>query len=212
MYDVNANSMMFNAPYDAPGTSFQLSARGCDIDANGDYVAGCSWGDSFGTTPEGFVYDSAGNVTAEIDTRGSANDCDLDAAGDVFAMGCKAVHANQSGNGGDVVCADAYEQDLHVTGFAKAGQQVTLRVARTGQQVQIAVCRSLGSSNTPLGRSELNLSTLIQTIGPVAIPNGGLNRLATIPNALAGQIVHLQAGITGGNNHLTNKVSVRVQP
>lgn len=213
MYDVDNSTELFNTAYDAPGTSFQLSVRGCEIDDAGDYVAGCSWGDSFGATPEGFVYDAAGNATCELDSLGSAFFCDLDSAGDVFAMGTKGAHANEFGNGGDVYCSDAYEQDLHVTGFARAGQTVTLQVARTGSSAQIAVCRSLGSSNTPLGQSELNLNTLLQTIGPVSIPNGGLNRVVTIPNGLAGQIVHLQAGISGGQNpHLSNKVSVRIQP
>lgn len=34
----------------------------------------------------------------------------------------------------------------------------------------------------------------------------------TVPGSLAGKIVHLQGGVTGGNQHLTNKVSVRIQP
>ena len=54
------------------------------------------------------------------------------------------------------------------------------------------------------------------TIGPVAIPNGGLIQNLNIPGnpGLAGRIVHLQGGINegGGNGHLTNKVSVRLLP
>ena len=215
LFDVNAQSVLFEHAYDAPGTTLQMFSSGCAVDEKGDYVAGSSWGDSFNTTPEGFVFDAAGNATCEIDSRGSAFAMDLDSAGDVFSMGCKATHANNFGNGGDIIIADAYPQDLHVLGYAQAGGQLELRVARTSQStqsVQVAVCRQLGNSNTPLGRSELDLSTLLTTIGPISIPNGGLVRTITVPGALAGKIVHLQGGVTGGNPHLTNKVSVRVQP
>jgi len=212
MYDVDAQSRLFEHLYDAAGTSNQLAASSCAIDDEGEYVSGSTWGDSFNATPEGFVFDAAGNATCEIDSRGSAMTSDMDAAGDVLAMGCKAVHANTFGNGGDVIVADAFPQELHVLGYARAGGTVELRVAQTGQRVQIAVCRELGNSNTPFGPSELNLNALLTTIGPITIPNGGLIRLIQIPGSLAGRIIHVQAGISGGNPHLTNKVSVRIQP
>lgn len=212
LYNVDAQAVLFEHAYDAPGTTLQMFAAGCAVDDKGEYVAGASWGDSLNVTPEGFVFDAAGNATCEVDSRGSAFAMDIDSAGDVYAMGTKAVHANSFGRGGDIIVADAYPQDLHVLGYARAGGTIELRVAQTGQRVQVAVCRSLGNSNTPFGPSELNLGTLLTTIGPINIPNGGLIRNLTIPGNFAGRIVHLQGGVTGGNPHLTNKVSVRIQP
>ncbi|GEM_PF-2440265 len=212
LFDVDSQTVLFEHAYDAPGTAVQMFSSGCVVDENGEYVAGSSWGDSFNSTPEGFVFDAAGNATCEIDARGSAFAMDMDSAGDVFAIGCKSTHANNFGNGGDIILADAYRQDLHLLGYAQAGGTIELTVAQTGQRVQIAVCRQLGNSNSPFGRTEMNLGTLLTTIGPIPIPNGGLVRNLTIPSNFGGKIIHLQGAIIGGNSHLTNKVSVRVQP
>lgn len=213
LFNVDTQAVIFEKALDAPGTTYQLVASGCAVDESGEFVAGSTWGDSLNATPEGFVYDAAGNATCEIDSRGSAFAMDLDSAGDVFSMGCKSAHANSFGNGGDIIIADAYPQELHLLGYAQAGGALELRVAQTGQQVKLAVCRQLGNSNTPFGRSELNLGTLLTTIGPIPIPNGGLIRNINVPGSLAGKIIHVQGGILGGgNSHLTNRVSVRIQP
>ncbi|KAA3613394.1 MAG: hypothetical protein DWQ01_02395 [Planctomycetota bacterium] len=213
MYDVAGATNMFTASYDAPGTAFQLVCSGVSMDDNGDYVAGCSWGDDLGVTPEGFVYDDAGNVTCELGGSGSAFDCSLDADGDVFAMGTKAVHANTFGNGGDIFVADAYDQNLHILGLPQLGGTVTIEAPDTGTTLQLGVCSSLGNSMSSLGQTELDLSTLITTF-VFPIPVGGLSQPVTVPAnpALACWEVHVQGGILGGSPTLTNKVSLRLIP
>jgi len=215
MYDVDNDVSMFNVPYDAPGTAYQLHPSGVRVDDNADYVAATSWGDSFNTTPEGFVYDSDGFVMCEIDSRGSAFSIGFDADGDVFGMGTKAVHANEMGNGGDVIVADAYEQMLHVVGYPQIGQSFDFEVAPYGDQVYITACDALGTSSTPYGEAEVDLNTELQRLGPYTIPVEGLVLPVLIPNVpfLVGNDVHFQALILGGDEpFLTNKVSIRIQP
>lgn len=214
MHDTNTNVNMFTASYTSPGTLFQNVAFGVEVDDNGDYVAGCAWGDDANVTPEGFVYDSAGNLTCEIDSAGSAFDCSLDADGDVFAMGTKGVHANTFGNGGDVIVADAYDQTLHILGYPQLGGAVTVEAPALGSTLQLGVCDALGNSPSSLGVTELDLSTLLATFN-FSIPGGGLSQSVTIPNsaALACRDVHCQGGIlSGGSGQLTNKVSLRLLP
>lgn len=214
MHDVNTNTPMFNVAYDAPGTAYQLHPSGVAVDDNGDYVAGISWGDSMNATPEGFVYDAMGNATCEIDARGSAFGIGFDADGDVFAMGCKGVHANEYGNGGDIIVADAYEQTLHLVGYAQVGATINLEVPAVGNKVQITVCDNLGVTGTPYGDTEVDLSSELRRLGPYTIPSYGLSLPLNIPNMamLRGRDLHFQAVITGGGVQLTNKVSIRVQP
>ncbi|MBL1217781.1 MAG: hypothetical protein D8M59_09830 [Planctomycetes bacterium] len=214
MYDVDNDVDMFHSSYDAPGTAYQLACAGVRVDQNGDSVAGISWGDSSHATPEGFVYDAAGNVTCEISARGSAFGIGFDADGDVLAMGTKAVHANEFGNGGDVMVADAYDKTLRIVGYPVRGGTINLEVPAVGQQVRIVVCSGLGVSNTPYGPTEVDLGTELRRLGPYAIPGQGLVLPIDIPNSnsLAGRALHFQALITGPGGELTNKVSIRVQP
>lgn len=214
IWDVDNDANMFTAAYDAPGTAFQLVCSGVEIDENGDYVSGISWGDSFHQTPEGFVYDAAGNATCEISSRGSAFGIGFDADGDVFAMGTKAVHANEFGNGGDVIVADAYDKTLRIDGYPVRGGMINLLVPPVGTKVRIVVCDDLGASNTPYGMTEVDLRTTLQQLGPYTIPGQGLVLPITIPGAgsLAGRDVHFQALIQNPGAELTNKVSIRIQP
>lgn len=213
--DVDTGVERFNVSYDAPGTTYQLVTAGVSMDDAGDYIAGASWGDSSSATPEAFVYDADGNVTVELDLPGSAFDVDIDADGDVAAWGTKGVHANEFGNGGAVTVSDGFEQELHIEGVPEVGGGLTIQVADTGDSVRIAVCDALGATSIPIGITQVDLGTLLQVIGPVAIPPGGLTLPVAVPNLpiLADRDVHVQAAIDdGGVQHLTNKVSLRIRP
>ncbi|TAH35949.1 MAG: hypothetical protein EYC70_11920 [Planctomycetota bacterium] len=215
LYDVTNNVDFFRTPLDAPGTIYQLVTYGVDTDDAGDYVAGASWGDSGNVTPECYVYDSAGNLTASYDGSGSAFTTAIDAAGNVSAFGTKDVHANVGGNGGEVVCLDPTEQELHILGRPTLGGMVNVTVADTGNSVQLGVATALGSTMTPFGVSELDGSTILDVLGPFSIPPGGLNANLGVPPkpGLAGRTVHVQGGIKGGGGgHLTNRVSLQLLP
>ncbi|KAA3608974.1 MAG: hypothetical protein DWQ01_10345 [Planctomycetota bacterium] len=215
LFDVQAGSVLWTSSYDAPGTTLQLVASGVCFDEKADFIAGVSWGDSLNATPEGFVYNLAGVVTCEIDSRGSAFDGDLDVDGDVFAMGCKSIHANDFGNGGDVIVADPIEQELHLLGYPSLGAALILTVPQSaGNSISLAVSRSLGNDMSVLGPTELDFAVLVAVL-PYTMPYGGLATNITIPAnpSLLCQDLHAQAGLFGGHtDHLSNKVSLRVVP
>jgi len=210
LHDVVSNTRIFNTSYDAPGTANQLAAAGIKIDDLGEYIAGASWGDSFNSTPETFVFDSSGNATTEIDARGSAFDVDIDADGDVAASGHKAVHANEFGNGGDVITLDTFEQGLHILGYPQAGGSVNLQLDQPGNNIFVAVTLALNPLGNPV---EVDLTTKVALLGPFNVPNGGMTVPLNIPNIpfVQGNQFHFQAGHKDGSA-LTNKVSTRVQP
>lgn len=216
VHDVVANSGIFLANWDAPGTAYQLSGRACRLDDAGDYAAFCSWGDSLNAVPEGLVYEVAtGTLSASLDSPGSANMIDLDADGDVMVMGTKAVHANTFGNGGSVFAMDAFDQDLHVLGWPQVGGAVSLTVPGGPAQAIFSACRALGATPTPLGVAEIDVNTELWRSPTLAVPPGGLNLAVSVPPnpALAGMAVHLQGALLGpGYGRLTNKVSLRLQP
>src|SRR5690606_11601278 len=111
------------------------------------YMVAATWGDSFNATPEVVAYNRAGEQTAAIDARGSAFGVDIDPDGDVAASVHKGVHANDFGNGGDIIAFDAYEQTLHVVGYPQQGGSIDLVVPAVGDRVVIAVTNRLGESN-----------------------------------------------------------------
>ncbi len=165
-------------------------------------------------TPEVFTLDDAGAILASIDLGGSAFSVDLDADGDVAMAGSKSVHANTSGNGGDITCIDADEQTLHMSGYPQLGSFVNVVTPGGANSLTFAVTASLGSAVTPFGVSELDLGTEIIRYGPNPIPSGGLNIPLAIPTrpSLSGMLVHVQGVRFGATNELTNKVSMRLLP
>ncbi len=212
LYDTVGTSFLFSDSLDAPGTAFQLVAAGCAVDDAGETVAGVSWGDSLGLTPEGFVYDAAGTRTCEIDTSGSAFALGLDDDGDVFAMGTKAVHANTMGNGGEVLVADARDQVLHVAGPPRVGTSVDVSLDGTGTGV-IGVSSALGTSPTPWGDAEIDLGALVMQTPVLPLPYASPMAIPAQPS-LAGMEVHAQAVLfpLAGTPYLSNKVSLRLLP
>ena len=215
LFDVAANAVVWSDSHDAPGTSMQLVNTGVQISADGTQVVGCTWGDSLNATPEVFGYDAAGAMSMSLDTPGSVYEIDLDADGDVVAVGTKAVHANTSGNGGSIFCIEPYEPTLRLLGQPRLGGPVTLTTPGGATAARFAFCRQLGSSGTPFGTMEVNLGTLMHSAGPVPVPPGGLSLILNLPPnpALAALAVHVQgARFAPGNNTLTNKVSIRLLP
>ncbi|MDA1259029.1 MAG: hypothetical protein O3A20_00240 [Planctomycetota bacterium] len=214
LFDVAVNSGVWSNSHDAPGTAFQLTCSGVQISADGAQVVGCSWGDSLNVTPEVFGYDASGALSLSLDTPGSVFALDLDADGDVVAVGTKSVHANTSGNGGSIFCAEPYQPTLRVLGQPHIGTALTLTTPAGANVLRFAVCTQLGSSASPFGPTEVLLPSAIHTFGPIAIPGGGLSMpLGIPPNPnLAGMAIHLQGVRFGPGGALTNKVSLRLLP
>jgi hypothetical protein len=215
MWDVFNDSEMFLADLHAPGTTLQLVASDLSMDASGDYLAATNWGDSMQLTPEVTVYDAAGTLTASVDTSGSALSVAMDADGDVMAVGTKVDHANSLGNGGSILAVDAYEQDLHLTGFPQLGGTVQFSTSDSADGIAFIVGSVLGPSVTPFGVTEIKISSLLRR-GTVffPIPVGGLTLPLALPTAAASMdtSIHIQGVRTGGAAGLTNKVSVRLVP
>ncbi|MDA0667455.1 MAG: hypothetical protein O3A95_02075 [Planctomycetota bacterium] len=214
MMDVVSGADLFNNSLDAPGTTAQLIASGLDMDDNGDYLAGISWGDSLNLTPEVFVYDATGVLTSSVDTTGSAFGLDMDADGDVLAVGTKAVHANNFGNGGSIMAVDAFEQDFHVVGFPQLGGSLSIETPGGATSFAYAISTGLDNLLTPAGILEINLGLAVHTTSPMAIPLGGLSISVDIPTNLnlLGQTFHAQGLRFDVNNTLTNKVSFDLVP
>ena len=214
LYDVTANAGVWSHSHDAPGTAFQLVASGVQISSDGTQVVGCSWGDSLNATPEVFGYNSLGTLSLSLDTPGSVFALDLDADGDVVAVGTKAVHANTFGNGGSIFCAEPYLPTLRLLGQPQLGGTITLTTPGGANSARFAFCALLGASPTAYGTMEVLLPSLLASLGPVAIPGGGLSLVLNIPvnPALAGKAVHVQGVRFAPGGTLTNKVSLRLLP
>lgn len=214
LFDVAANSGVWSNSHDAPGTAFQLTCSGVQISADGAQVVGCSWGDSLNLTPEVFGYDASGALSLSLDTPGSVFALDLDADGDVVAVGTKSVHANTSGNGGSIFCAEPYQPTLRVLGQPRLGTALTLTTPGGANVLRFAICAQLGASASAFGATEVLLPSAIRSFGPIAIPGGGLSMpLGLPPNPnLSGMAIHLQGVRLGPGGALTNKVSLRLLP
>ncbi len=215
LFDVAANANVWSDSHDAPGTAFQLVSSGVQISADGTQVAGSSWGDSLNATPEVFAYDAAGALSMSLDAPGSVFALDMDAAGDVVAAGTKAVHANTFGNGGSVFCIEPYEPTLQLLGVPKIGGPLTLTTPGGANALRVAFCSLLGPSASPFGTTEVLLASMVNSIGPVGIPTGGLSLNLNVPAnpALAGRAMHAQGvRFAPAGGALTNKVSVRLVP
>lgn len=214
LFDVAANAAAWSDSHDAPGTAFQLVCSGVQVDEDGENVVGCTWGDSLNATPELFGYDSSGAQTMGLDLPGSAFALALDADGDVCAAGSKAVHANVSGNGGSIWCVEPYEPTLRLLGVPQLGGPLTLTTPAGASSLRVGFSSQLGASSSPYGTTEILLSALIATVGPLAVPPGGLTMNVNAPTnpALAGMSVHVQGVRFSPGGTLTNKVSLRLRP
>lgn len=214
MMDVATGADLFSNSLDAPGTITQLVASGLDMDDAGDYLAGISWGDSLNATPEVFVYDASGTLTSSVDTPGSAFGLEIDADGDVLAVGTKAVHANTLGNGGSILSVDAFEQNLHIVGFPQLGGTLSFETPDGASHFAYAICSGLETAQTPFGTREINLALIDFSSSQIPIPVGGLSVPVTVPNlpGLLGQTYHVQGIRFGVSNALTNKVSFSLVP
>jgi hypothetical protein len=81
--------------------TFQDSVARAQISYDGSVMASASWGSQDNAHPEVQVFDRTLKVIGSIDTPGSPFDLDLSRDGRYVAVGCKHVHANTYGNGGD---------------------------------------------------------------------------------------------------------------
>lgn len=214
MMNVETGQEMWTDSFSASGTTLQLVASGLTMDARGKVLAGTSWGDSFNTTPEVFVYDGSGNLTASLDLPGSAISLDLDPDGDVVVVGSMANHENQGGGGGTITCLDAQEQELHITGFPQLGGQLILETDDSAQTAIFTISRGLGASNSPYGVTEVDLDERLSTTLLHTIPAGGLMLPMNIPTkpGMADIAVHFQGLRFDPAPSFTNKVSVHLVP
>ncbi len=215
LYEVSTDSHLFQASWDAPGTLYQLVASGVRVDEAGERVAGICWGDSLNLTPEAVVYDAAGNSLAALDTSGSAMALDLDADGDVLAVGTKAVHANVFGNGGEILLSDAAFQELHLLGVPRLGASLDLEIqGPPSGEARLLLSAALTSS---AGSLEIDLGSLLGDSGWLPLDaSGALARPVAVPAqaSLAGRLAHAEAVLRDPQGILStsNKVSLRLIP
>lgn len=214
LWDVENDVDLFIDHYDAPGTATQLVASGLQLDERGEVLAGISWGDSFNLTPEVFLYDGAGNLTSSMDLPGSAISLALDPDGDAAVVGSMAQHENQGGGGGSLLCIDATELDLHITGFPQLGGMITLSTGDDAQTAIFTISKALGASSSPYGPTLVDLDERLSTTLLHTIPVGGLALPLVIPTkaGLADQALHFQGLRFDPAPAFTNKVSVHLVP
>ena len=104
---------------------------------DGRVFASATWGTQNNVHPEVQVFDRQANVIGSIDTPGSPFDLDLTADGHFVVVGCKHVHANVTGMGGDAyvyaVPPQALPGDLNCDGTVNFGDINPFVLALTGQ-------------------------------------------------------------------------------
>jgi len=94
--------------WDSPqGNGNQDSIAQMDISDDGEWVAFGSWGTADNADPEVLVFksDIGTGPWFSIDTTGSVFSIDLSSDGEYICTGCKAVHANTQGSGGNIYAA-----------------------------------------------------------------------------------------------------------
>lgn len=100
---------------------FQNLPADVSISADGSRFALGLWGDA-GTVDEVRVYSSTQSTPAQtLNLPGSVFDLEISADGQRVAIGSKSVHANTSGNGGQVDLLDAGGEDLILRGSPRIG-------------------------------------------------------------------------------------------
>lgn len=113
----------------------------CAISHDGKYFAVGRWGDQLNANPEVQIFENHVGVVGSVNTRGSVFDIDISYDGQVVVSGGKAIHANISGNGGDVDCYDMGHEDLAMYGPPIIGKDVVVE-AHTGPQWHYALMLS----------------------------------------------------------------------
>lgn len=218
LYDVESDTILFDHPFDAPGSTLQNVASDLCIDDEGRTVAGSAWGDSMDLTPEIFVFDESGELLRAIDTGGSGRTVDLTPEGDLVIAGSDRTHANVLGPGGDVFLLETRPLALHVSGLPALGHGVSVRVdgGTAGDLAFLAVAEQLLPQ--PAGDVLLDLS------GPSFIwpaftvgREGAFEAAFHVPQspALIGWELHAQAVVidgASGTAGATNQVSLRLLP
>jgi hypothetical protein len=95
------------ARFQTQGTgSFQDAVVRAEVSYDGEVLATASWGDAGNSHPEVQIFTRTGTLVGSINTPGSPTDMNLSRDGHFLVAGCKAVHANVFGNGGDVFVYD----------------------------------------------------------------------------------------------------------
>jgi len=132
MMDVASQTIVSHAIWDSAGSTYQDVCSAAAISRDGQYFALARWGDQFGTNSEVYTMEWGNNTpVGSIDCRGSAFAADLSADGQVTVSGCKSVHANVSGNGGDVDCWDLGNEDVILHGKVIVGGSFQLEIYGT---------------------------------------------------------------------------------
>ncbi|GAB5497421.1 MAG: hypothetical protein Phyf2KO_25010 [Phycisphaerales bacterium] len=98
--DLSDGSVVMTSSYTGSG-ALQNSAIASEVNDDGTVFVAASWGDAANTQPEVRVYDRDLNIIDSLDTDGSPFALDMSSDGSHILVGCKAVHANDFGSGGD---------------------------------------------------------------------------------------------------------------
>ena len=81
---------------------FQDTVQRAEVSADGRVYVVASWGTQDMVHPQTQIFDRMLNRLGGISSPGSPFDMDLERSGQYLLIGCKHVHANTFGNGGDV--------------------------------------------------------------------------------------------------------------
>ncbi len=126
--DVATKAIVSHAVFPSSG-SYQDVCSGASISRDGSHFVSSRWGDQFNTNAEVQILEKGNNTpVGSIDTQGSAFAVDMSADGQVTVSGCKAVHANVSGNGGAVDCYDLGDEDVVAHGKPHVGSSFQLDI------------------------------------------------------------------------------------
>lgn len=215
--DLNADREVYRHKFEAPGNNSNLWPSRICLTDDAQLVAGSSWGDSFDTTPTGFVFDANGALSNTLRTTGSGLAFDMDPSGQVMAMSTKRTHVNEFGSGGEIICADTRQPELSIAGFPESAGKVVMTIRGAATHARVVAALELGSSSTAWGPSQLDLSSAITNSGFQTIPATGMQRQLTLPStpALLGRALHMQAELVDRSiqiGYLSNRVSIRILP
>jgi hypothetical protein len=136
---------------------YQDVISGAAISHDGKYAVVSRWGDQNHSNPEVTIIKKGAGIIGTIDSPGSAFDVDMSWDGQVTVSGHKAIHANVSGNGGDVYYYDLGGEDMDMIGPPIVGQSVLLEVY-TDPNWYFALL--LGTADVPTGFATFPFGTL----------------------------------------------------
>jgi hypothetical protein len=172
------------------------------ISHDGRYFVLGRWGDQQNANPEAQILENGAGLVGTIDTRGSVFTVDISRDGQVTVAGGKAIHANVSGNGGDVYCYDLGGEDMDLLGAPKIGEKIELNVY-TNPNWYILLLQGIadepdGWATFSFGTLYLNLdrpNTLLIPPTMQADATGKGTLAATVPNdpVIVGLTVYVQS-------------------